>query len=282
MLNISQDHRDIVEDLVDHYGEHTEVPMPQAWKEWEKEDLWINFIKQVMVVGGSSSYGKLFQEGTRDDLWARAEEVTQENLSQEEILREAEEVLEAYEEPLQYWFLASWESLSWRYEEEGEEAVRYLIYTLLRMCGTRYVSKNLAKGCRKTEALVHNFLTLYHLGGPEKAYQKIAHLPTEKARIDYLMNHFHYFGPKSTRDFLMEAGLVRNAIAFDVRIYDLFYHVIGLDLPDQQAINGDPYLYEKVEGEILENICKPLNIEGVFLDRLFYQYYYDILSEYGL
>ena len=90
------------------------------------------------------------------------------------------------------------------------------------------------------------------------------------------MSEIKYIKTKGARDFLMELGIVENAIAFDVRVQNVLQK-IGINLPKKFTAN--PTLYSKIENEILEKICMPLSISGVMFDRMIYQNYNQILSK---
>ena len=89
----------------------------------------------------------------------------------------------------------------------------------------------------------------------------------EVKRIRHMMN-FKYIKSKGARDFLMELGLVRNAVALDTRIQGIF-EKIGVEFPSGCISN--PKKYDEIEKDILEKICAPLNLLGVEFDRMLYQ-----------
>jgi thermostable 8-oxoguanine DNA glycosylase len=84
------------------------------------------------------------------------------------------------------------------------------------------------------------------------------------------MSKFKYIKSKSARDFLMDLGLVRDAIAIDVRMQNVLKK-IGINIPE--GIKSNPKLYDKVEEELLLKVCKPLNLSGVEFDRMIYNNY---------
>jgi len=67
----------------------------------------------------------------------------------------------------------------------------------------------------------------------------------------------------------MGLGLVRNAIALDIRVVNILRR-IGIDIPEGYATNAK--LYAKIEKEILEKICIPLKLIGVQFDRLLFNF----------
>jgi hypothetical protein len=74
---------------------------------------------------------------------------------------------------------------------------------------------------------------------------------------------------------LMQQGLVRDAIALDVRVINVLRQ-IGIKVPD--AVRGDAGAYDHVEADLLRGVCSNLGIAGVELDRVIYQNY-DIISK---
>jgi thermostable 8-oxoguanine DNA glycosylase len=89
------------------------------------------------------------------------------------------------------------------------------------------------------------------------------------------MSKFKYIKSKGARDFLMDLGLVRDAIAIDVRMQNVLKK-IGINIPE--GIKSNPKLYDKVEEELLSKVCKPLNLSGVEFDRMIYNNYKDIMK----
>ncbi len=141
---------------------------------------------------------------------------------------------------------------------ENKAELKRIINQTLRAVGTRYASSNIVK-CRKTNALAHNFRILKNFqDGPRK----------------YLMKILHFIQSKSARDYLMELGLVKNAIALDTRVQNVLYYV-GITIP--KGFDNDPKLYDEIENDILMKICKPIELTGVEFDRMLYQNYKNIL-----
>jgi len=89
------------------------------------------------------------------------------------------------------------------------------------------------------------------------------------------MKELKYLKNKGAIDFLMELGFVKNALAFDTLVQNVLQEM-GIELPKDVA--GDSLLYAKIEKEILEKVCKPLEISGVILDRMLYQNYIECLA----
>ena len=86
------------------------------------------------------------------------------------------------------------------------------------------------------------------------------------------MRTMSYFKSKGARDFLMELGLEKNAIALDTRITNIL-RCVGIDVPDDFIRD-----YDKIERDILEDICKPIELSGVQFDRMLYQNYNEIMK----
>jgi thermostable 8-oxoguanine DNA glycosylase len=105
--------------------------------------------------------------------------------------------------------------------------------------------------------------------GPKGFLEEISKLSTDKEKIKYVMSKFKYIKSKGARDFLMDLGLVRDAIAIDVRLQNVLKK-IGINIPEGVS---NPKLYDKVEEELLSKVCKPLNLSNVEFDRMIYHNY---------
>jgi len=225
MLEIRDEHLDRFRKLKEHFLKGTTVPREGNWKSKTNNEIWLEIVKQVIVVGRSEPAEKLER-----DVRLKNE------ISYEELLR----------------------------TDYNEEEMRKKINRVLREVGTRYHNK-------KTDALVNNFKMLSRfLGGPKDLLRRLSEYDgseADKWRIEHMMR-FKYIKSKGARDFLMELGLVRNAIALDTRIQDIF-DKIGIQFPKEFVSN--PQIYDEVERDILERICKPLGVTGVELDRMLYQ-----------
>jgi len=92
-----------------------------------------------------------------------------------------------------------------------------------------------------------------------------------KREAAYLMKIFEYMGSKSSRDFLMELGMVRDAVALDVRVQNTLRKKIGIRIP--KGLENNPEKYDDVEHDLLIKICQPLRMSGVEFDRMLYQSY---------
>jgi hypothetical protein len=105
--------------------------------------------------------------------------------------------------------------------KDDENQLNKVIHEVLRAVKTRYASASIEK-CRKTKALVHNFKVLSeYKDGPKGFLEEISKLSTDKEKIKYVMSKFKYIKSKGARDFLMDLGLVRDAIAIDVRMQNV-------------------------------------------------------------
>jgi hypothetical protein len=106
-------------------------------------------------------------------------------------------------------------------------------------------------------------------GGPRKFFERVAALPTEKERIQFLSDRatFQYYGKRGARDTLIELGLAKQCLALDARILGLLEKVrVKIK---RGSLDRD---YEKIEKELIEKVAKPLNISGARLDRILFQY----------
>lgn len=97
----------------------------------------------------------------------------------------------------------------------------------------------------------------------------------EQQRMKHVMDCFMYLKSKGARDLLKELSLVRNAIALDVRVQNVLRKA-GIQVPE--GLGGDAKLYDEVQDDILEKICKPLGISGIEFDRILYQNYDEIMK----
>ena len=237
MLTISQSNIDQLKLIRDKYLSGINVPDEGNWKEKSNNELWLTIFAQVVVVGKSSPV---------------------------EILKSNDE----YRNKIAYEKLIT---------INDDETLGAMINEVLCSIGARYASKDIER-CRKTKALVYNFNKIRSF--PEGPVGFFAYLEgingnnSEKKRIDYVIDHFKFIKNKSARDLLMELGLIRNAIALDVRVVNILRQ-IGINVPDGYENNAK--LYAEIEKDILDNICTPLNLSGIQLDRLIYNSYKDII-----
>jgi len=235
MLEINEKHLEKFRQIKQHFHSGTEVPEKNKWQSLTNNDVWLHIFAQVMVVGGSEPYKKF------DKRVGLKHKVAFDSLIE--------------------------------VEDDGE--VRKRVNQVLRAVGTRYASSDISK-CRKTDAIAHNLKMLKSFeGGPKGFLKELSRFSSDKQKIDYVMHSLKYIKNKGARDFLMELGLVRNAIAFDSRIRSVF-HKMGIEIPEHFETSSK--LYDEVENAIISNICVPLGISGVELDRMLYQNYEGIMK----
>ena len=216
----------------------TDLPMANTWRRCTNNDVWIRFVYQIGVVGGSAPVDALANNRM---MLAR----------------------------ISYPRLKRMPSRASRAKA---------INSVLRLAGIRYASADLAK-CKKTQALVKNFERLESFsGGPRGLLTRLHALDGARAdlrRIKYMMKVFPYFKSKSARDFLMDLGLVTDAIALDVRLQNVLNR-IGFRVP--YAVASNVRLYDEVEERLLSEVCKPLSLTGLQFDRMIYQNYDQIME----
>ena len=237
MLEINEEHLRKFEEIKLKFFSKTKVPADNNWESNTNDKIWSKLITQVMVVGNS----KPADEFNKDI--ELKNQVTYEKL----ILME---------------------------DDELKKKINYV----LRKVHTRYASSDITK-CRKTNALVYNLKILKTFkDGPKDLLRGISEIKeqnADKEKIRFLINNFKYMGSKSSRDLLMELGIVKNAIALDVRVQSILTKV-GINIP--KGVENNPKIYDEVENDILTKICKPLNLLGVEFDRMIYQNYEGIMS----
>lgn len=156
------------------------------------------------------------------------------------------------------------------------------IREVLRELGTRFPN-------RKARAIAHNLRVLENAGGPKffiRHLTKIKGPNADRARIRYFLEFkpqgfekgFIYIRNKSARDLLMQLGVVRNALAFDTRLLDIFEKVGIIEAERIRSKISNPRIYERIEDEILGKICRTLGLSGVEFDRMLYWKKDDILK----
>lgn len=236
MLEINKRHLKTFRKVKKLFYSKTKIPKEDNWKTWTNNDIWLHMVAQVIAVGRSEPAEK-FEKDTK-----LKSEVTYEKLMQ---IKE---------------------------EEERKKTINHV----LRAVGTRFASSEISK-CKKTDALAHNFKILTKFkSGPKGLLRRLSDFRgpnANKRRINYVMKIFSYIKSKSARDYLMELGLVKDAIALDIRIQNVF-DKIGIMIP--KGFENNPKLYDEIENDILMKICKPIGISGIELDRILYQNYDDI------
>lgn len=152
----------------------------------------------------------------------------------------------------------------------SDRALQKYLHEFLVGIGTRHVSKKKGwKEDKKARAAVCTFRALMKAGGPRKFFKRVAALPTEKERIQFLSNRetFEYYGKKGARDTLIELGLAKGCLALDARILGLLEKV-GVEIMRSSLDRN----YERIEGELIAKVAKPLGNSGARLDRILFQY----------
>lgn len=238
MLEIKKEHFEKLAKIKGRFLSKTKIPLKDNWKFWTNNDLWLHLIKQVMVVGGSAPADKF------DENSGLKRQLTYEKLTQ----------------------------------VKNEEELKKIINQVLRAVGTRYASSDISK-CKKTNALAHNLKVLKGFReGPRALIRRLSEftgLNSDKRRIKYLMKILKFIQSKSARDYLMELGLVKNAIALDVRVQNIL-ETIGIKFPKRPE--SSPEVYDEIEKDLLLKLCKPLGLSGIEFDRMLYQNYKNIMN----
>jgi len=233
MLNITNEHLAKLELIKQRYLGNTCLPEPDNWKSKSNNEIWLKVIEQVMLVGRSSPAEKFSKDLE-----------LQKKVSYEQLLK----------------------------IKDDENQLKKVIHEVLRAVKTRYASASIEK-CRKTKALVHNFKVLSeYKDGPKGLLEEVSKFNTDKEKIKYIMSKFEYIKSKGARDFLMDLGLVRDAIALDARVRNVLEKIIGIKIPKDLLEK----MYDEVEEELLLKVCKPLNLSGIEFDRMIYQNYEEI------
>jgi thermostable 8-oxoguanine DNA glycosylase len=162
----------------------------------------------------------------------------------------------------------------------NDKELQSIINEVLRAAGVRYASSDLEK-CQKSKALVHNyrFISCYK-GGFKGLLQDLAQMEGEQDRFAFLMQHLKFIKHKSARDFLMSMGINTHTLALDIRIQNIFRH-FGIEFPTQAQLSSKA-VYDSTEKEIIQKICKPLNMEPAAFDRILYQNYNEIIGRKGI
>ena len=238
MMRINEEQLRRFERIKEHFLPQTKVPKDNNWKTWTNNEIWLHLITQVIVVGSSAPAERFERNPKLKDA------VSYEKLVKIDDKKELEEVING----------------------------------VLRAVGTRYASSDIEK-CRKTQALVHNLAVMKSFkDGPKGLLERLSNFEGgsgDKRRIKYLMKIFKFVQSKSARDYLMELGLVRNALALDVRIQNVLKEA-RVNVPN--GLESNPRLYDLTEQELLKQICEPLGLTGVEFDRMLYQNYKAIIE----
>jgi len=237
-LTISRKTLKTFEKIINAYEEITVIPEKDNWKRLSNNELWMTNIGQVMVVGGSISKIR----------FDKSKELRQ---------------------------LIHFESLR---KITIEDKLLKTINYVLRKAKVRYASAVASKSA-KSRALLHNYLFLASYKGGFKAIMQMLDSNSgenhELQRVRYLMENMKFMKSKSARDFLMGLGMNTNTIAIDIRIQNVFLHA-GVSFPSASKLSN-PKVYDDLEQQIIEKICKPLSIRPLVFDRILYQNYNKIL-----
>lgn len=159
----------------------------------------------------------------------------------------------------------AWKRVRRMTESEAAKA----IWSVLRDIKARYAGREW-RSCRKTAALVRNlaFLKAYPKG-PKGFLRDVATLKgTSQDKIAFVAGRLSYIKNKGARDFLTTGfGLVKDHIALDSRVRGVLKEV-GVVIPAQTVSSA--VLYEGVERELLEQVCRPLGMNGAEFDQLLF------------
>lgn len=225
--------------IVEAYFPYIPVPKKDEWRTYTNDQLWFRHVGQVMVAGGSNSKEKF-----------DSSHVHQERLS-----------------------LAHLRRLS-------NDDIKRTIHNVLLACGVRYVGDRLEKSA-KTSALTNNLMFILALPGEFVGLMKhLSIIDTPDAEIErvyFLMDNLSYMKNKSARDYLMGTGMNRNTLAIDVRLRNIF-SLLGMNFPDVGKLTSRKP-YRSVELALIEQVCLPLNVEPIVLDRILYQNYSRIMKK---
>jgi hypothetical protein len=225
----------------------------------------IKLLKAARPYRNRVKFGPRWNKRTEDDLWRTV-------LSQIIVVGNAAPAERLQRDP----DIAKKVSIRRLKKCHGGAALQKYLHEFLVGIGTRYVSKKKGwKQDKKAGAAVCNFRALMKAGGPKKFFKRVAALPTEKERIQFLSNRetFQYYGKKGARDTLIELGLAKECVALDARILGLLEKV-GVEIK-RGSLDRD---YERIEGELIQKVAKPLNISGARLDRVLFQYNNQIVA----
>jgi hypothetical protein len=193
MLYVTREHLERFKQIKELFYSKTKVPLKNNWRSRTNNEIWLEIVAQVVVVGRSEPWDGLKEN---DEL---RDKIAYENLVQIKSLEE----------------------------------LRSTINHVLLEIGTRYVSSDVSKSMKaKALAHNLNVLKRFEQG-PREFMMKLAEMKgpdNDKIRIRYVMDCFMYIKNKGARDLLMELGLVKNAIALDARIQAIFQKV-GIQMP---------------------------------------------------
>jgi len=237
-LQIGEEHVLRFEQIKRIFYSKTKVPVEDNWRSRTSNEIWLEIVAQVVVVGRSEPWEKL-----KGDV-KLLRQVSYENLVQ-------------IQDPCE---------------------LRSVINSVLLRVGARYASSDVSKSIKaKALAHNFNVLKRFEEGpkGFMKHLAKFKSPDGDRAKIRFVMDNLMYIRNKGARDLLMELGVVRNAIALDARIQAVFKKT-GIQMPGNFSSNYK--IYEQIENDILNKICCPLKLLGVEFDRMLYQNYQEIMK----
>ena len=238
-MNITENHLAIFRNLINTYQKETVFPKKDQWKQMDNNQLWLWLVGQVMVVGGVAGHDR-FQES--EDLKAKL----------------------------------NYSSLM----QLDDTTLKIRLNEVLCKAGVRYASNDLLK-CRKSSALVDNFkFVSSYEGGFEGLLNFLSKFQSKTAELDrvaFLTQNLKFIKNKSARDFLMSMGFNTNTLAIDIRIQNIFKH-FALGFPPKLNLSSKA-IYDDLEREIIDKICKPLEVQPVKFDRILFQNYKRIISQ---
>ena len=230
MILVTSQQMDRLKRIRRAFGEAPKLPSKSAWRSASNDDVWIRTISQVVVVGGAAPADRLSSAGVRRRL--------------------------------------SWQ----RIQLMSNRVARKQLWQVLREIKTRYAGRN-ADQCRKTTAILRNlaFLKSYPRG-PKGFLRDVAALNgPANIRIEFVASRLSYIKSKGARDFLTTGfGLLRNSIAFDVRVVGALRH-LGVKIPTNAL--RTPESYAELERDVIDQVCRPLRMTGAELDQLLFTHY---------
>jgi len=234
-MEISEKHLQTFKKIKNLFLKKTIIPKPNNWRSLSANDIWLRIMTQIIIIQGADS-GIRFNNNM---------------LVQDTV---------------------EYEKLAIMNEIEAKETIN----KALRKIGTRMASSEIAK-CWKTNCLYENLLIIKN---SKTGLIGLLHYVTdlaEQGKIDKAidtMKQFSGFGDKSARDFLMEYGIIEDAIALDVRVVNLL-SAVGLQISEKYKNNTKIYL--DIEQSLLNKVCKPLDIKGIEFDRMIFNHNKDNL-----
>jgi hypothetical protein len=149
------------------------------------------------------------------------------------------------------------------------------VHRALRRHGVRYVPASMCE-CRKTRAVLANFDFLVSVpGGPRGYLQRLSLERDEHERAAQIARDLRYIKLKGSRDLMADLGLARDVIALDVRLLNLL-KLVGVRVPSK--VQTDEATYKQVQDALLRQVARPAGVNGVQLDRILFNNYYQIVS----